>query len=323
MIRFPRGKKIIILTHHNADIDAVSSSTALLLGLMQKNIYADIGVPNSVAKQSRQILWYGGCDIKINPNLEEYNVIFILDTSVPEQLIPLEVPKDKEIFIIDHHENVKLRGTSDKHEYISPRRKATCELILKVLKDNNVRLNKKIATLLLAGIVSDTNHFKFADKITFRLVAELLNYKADLSLVYELVYNPPDFSERLSKLKGYKNLELYQTGEYLIAFSEVDNHEAAVARGLLAIGANISVVFTEKEEEMRVSSRADVRTIRKINLNLGQDIFSKLKDIAGGNGGGHDAAGSLNTPNKDKKGEVKEFILNKLSKKLGELKKVK
>jgi nanoRNase/pAp phosphatase (c-di-AMP/oligoRNAs hydrolase) len=319
MIKFPRGKKIIIITHHNADIDAVSSSTALSLGLMQKNIYAEIGVPNSIAKQSRQVLWYSGCEVKINPNLENYDVIFVLDTGVPEQLLPMKIPEGKEIYIVDHHENVKIKGTK---EYISPRRKATCELILKVLKDNNVRINKKIATLLLAGIVSDTNHFKFADKVTFKLVVELLNYKADLGLVYGLVYNPPDFSERLSKLKGYKNLEIYQSSEYLIAFTEVENHEAAVARGLLSLGANVSVAFTEKEDELRVSARADIGTVRKKRLNLGQDIFSKLEDIAGGNGGGHDAAGSLNTPNKEKKKEVKEFILDKLKDKLGVLERI-
>jgi len=319
MIKFPRGKKIIIVTHHNADIDAVSSSTALLLGLTQKNIYGKIGVPNSVAKQARQVLWYSRCNIKINPDLSNYDTIFILDTGVPEQLLPMKIPQDKEIYIIDHHENVKIKG---KYEYISPRRKATSELILKVLKDNNVKITQKIATLLLAGIVSDTNHFKFADRVSFKLAAELLGYKADLGLVYELAYNPPDLAERISKLKGYKNLEIYQYGNYLIAFSEIDNYEAAVARGLLSLGANISIVFTEKENELRVSARADIRIIRKENLNLGQDIFSKLKDIAGGNGGGHDAAGSLNTPNKNKKKEIKEFILKKLEEKFGKLEKI-
>ena len=316
MIKFPKGKKIIIVTHHNADIDAVSSSTALLLGLQQKKIFAEIGVPNSVAKQSKGVLKYSGCKIKINPNLEEYEVIFVLDTGVPEQLLPMKIPKDKEVYVIDHHENVKITGIKN---YISPRRKATCELILKVLKDNNVRINKKIANLLLAGIVSDTNHFKFADKVTFKLVVELLNYKADLGLVYDLVHNPPDFSERFSKLRACKNLEIYRSGEYLIVFSEIDNYEAAVARGLLTLGANVSVVFTEREDELRVSARADMRTIREKNLNLGQEIFSKLANIAGGNGGGHNAAGSLNTPNKDRKEKIKEFILKKLEEKFGKL----
>ena len=319
MIKFPRGKKTIILTHHNADIDAVSSSTALYYGLKQKNIYADIGVPNSVAKQSRQILWYSRCNVKINPNLNDYEAIFILDTAVPEQLDPLKIPQDKVIFIIDHHENIKLKGN---FEYISPRRKATSELILKVLKDNNVKIDKIISTLLLAGIVSDTNHFKFADRITFKLASELMKYKADLSLVYELVHNPPEFPERLSKLEGYKNLQIYQRDDYLIAFSEVGNHEAAVARGLISLGANVSVVFTEREDELRVSARADIRTVKKKGLNLGQDIFSKLREITSGNGGGHDAAGSLNTPDKEKKEEIRNFILKKLVERFGELKRI-
>jgi len=319
MITFPRGKKVAILVHHNADIDAICSATSLLLGFGQKNIKAIIGVPNSMARQAKPLLEYSGCNIKVNPNLEKYDAIFILDTPVPEQLYPIKIPRDKDIYVIDHHENTRIRGIQ---EYISPRRKATCEMILKVLKDNNVVIDKKIANLLLAGIVSDTNHFRLADKVTFKLVVELLNYKADLKFVFDLVHNPPELSERLAKLRGCKNLEIYKFKNYLITFSEVESHEAAVARGLLSLGANVSVVFTEKENELRVSARADNTIIRLENLNLGLDIFSRLREVSGGNGGGHDAAGSLNTSHKERKSEIKKFIFEKLEEKLGKLEKI-
>lgn len=319
MITFPKGKKIAILIHHNADIDAIGSATALLLGFEQKNIKATIGVPNSIARQAKKLLIYSGCNIKINPDLEEFDVIFILDTAVPEQLYPLKIPKDKEIYVIDHHENTRIKGTE---EYISPRRKATCEMMLKVLKDNNVRIDRKIGNLLLAGIVSDTNHFILADKITFKLVVELLNYNADLRFVLNLVNNPPEFSERLARLQGSKNLEIYRSKDYLIVFSEVQSHEAAVARGLLSLGADVSIVFIEKEDELRISARANRLIVSRENLNLGQDIFSKLREISGGNGGGHDAAGSLNTPYKEKKADIKKFIFERIEEKLGKLEKV-
>ncbi len=319
MIRFPKNKKIIIITHHNADIDAITSSTALLFGFGQKDIRARIGVANSVAKQARSILDYANIRVDINPDLENYDVIFVLDVAVPEQLYPMKIPENKEVIVIDHHENTKIRGTE---ELISPRRKATCELVLKVLKDNNVKITRKIANLLLAGIISDTNHFKFADKVTFKLAAELLNYKADLSFVFDLIHNPPEFSERLAKLKGVRDLDIYRVKNYLIVFSEVGEFEAAIARGIIALGADIGIVFTEKERELRVSARANSRIVKTENLNLGQEIFSKINQIVSGSGGGHDAAGSLNTPDKDKKDEIKKFILERLEEKLGELKRI-
>ncbi len=87
--------------------------------------------------------------------------------------------------------------------------------------------------------------------------------------------------------RGKKTIMLQKSrsvskNDYLIAFSEVENHEVAVARGLLSLGANISVVFSEREDELRVSARADMRTIKKKEMNLGQGIFSKLKEISGG-----------------------------------------
>lgn len=319
MIAFPRGKSVAIVTHHNADIDAICSATSLFLGLGQKKIKATIGVPNSVARQAKKLLEYSGCEVKINLDLSKFDTIFVLDTAVPEQLMPIRIPGGKEVFVIDHHENNTIRGTE---EYISPRRKATCEMLLKVLKDNNVRIDRKIANLLLAGIVSDTNHFKFADKLTFRLVVELLNYKAELKLILDMVHNPPEYDERLAKLKSTRNLEIYKVKEYLIVFSEVPSYEAAVARGFLAIGANVAVVFMEDDNELRVSSRATRDIVVDENLNLGQDIFSKIREVAGGNGGGHDAAGSLNTEHKERKKEIKEFILKKLEEKLGKLEKI-
>jgi nanoRNase/pAp phosphatase (c-di-AMP/oligoRNAs hydrolase) len=319
MIHFPRGKKIAILIHHNADIDAIGSATALLLGFGQKNIKATIGIPNSIARQAKKLLIYSECRTKINPDLKDFDVIFVLDTAVPEQLYPIKIPEDKEIYVIDHHENTRIRGTE---EFISPRRKATCEMMLKVLKDNNVKIDRKIANLLLAGIVSDTNHFMLADKITFKLVVELLNYNADLRFVLNLVNNPPEFSERLAKLRGSENLEIYKHKDNIIVFSEVQSHEAAVARGLLSLGADVSIVFIEKDDELRVSARANRLIVSRENLNLGQDIFSKLHEVSGGNGGGHDAAGSLNTSHKEKKTDIKKFIFERLEDKLGKLEKV-
>ncbi|OYT43148.1 MAG: hypothetical protein B6U88_01725 [Candidatus Aenigmarchaeota archaeon ex4484_56] len=319
MIKFKRGKKTIIITHHNADIDAICSSAALYEGFGQKGIISDIGVPNSVSKQARKILEYADVNIEINPDLDDYEIIYILDTAVPEQLQPVKIPEGKYIILIDHHEYTKIKGNQ---EYISPRRKATCELILKVLKDNNVKITKKIANLLLAGIISDTNHFKFADKVTFKLVVELLNYKADLPFVYSLIHNPPELQERIAKLKGVKNVEIYKFGNYIVAFSEVDNYEASVARGLLSLGADIGIAIAIKKDELRVSARASNWFIKESCINLGQDLFLKIGNIVGGSGGGHDAAGSLNTPKTEKKEEIKDLLVSLISKKLGNYEKL-
>ncbi len=315
MIKFPRkGKKVLILTHHNADIDAICASLALYFGFGQKGIKAEIGIPKSVSRQAKNILDKFNKEVIINPDPTKYDCIFLLDASIPEQIYPVKLDSSMDISIIDHHENKKIKG---RQEFVSPRRKATCELMIKVLRDNKVLITKDIANLLLAGIISDTNHFKLADITTFKLVIQLIKYGASLSYAFSLTYNPPDFNERIAKLKGAKVSKLYLIGDILVSFSYVDSHEAAVARGLLGLGADIANVICKRENELRISARANPRLVQELNLNLAKDIFEYIGEFIGGSGGGHDAAGSANSNKPELAEKAEEEILKKLEEKLG------
>ena len=79
------GKKsILILTHHNADIDAVASALALHVGLKQLGIETDIGVAEDRAKPTHKLA--AGFAFNIDPDCSAYDTVILVETSVPEQL---------------------------------------------------------------------------------------------------------------------------------------------------------------------------------------------------------------------------------------------
>ena len=94
-----KNKKILILTHHNADIDAMSSIISLHLGLKQKGIKTFLGVSQSISRPAKKIS--KDFEINKNPDCKDYDYIILVETSVPEQL--KGVSNLRADIIIDHH----------------------------------------------------------------------------------------------------------------------------------------------------------------------------------------------------------------------------
>ena len=293
--------KTLILTHHNADIDAIGSSLALSL-----SIKSDVGVSESFSRATKNLA--KGFDIKINPDCNKYDNIILLDTSVLEQL--KGVKNIRADIVIDHHPKGSL--TEEAVSWVDEKKKSASQMVLWILKEMKIKLTKKQANLLLAGIIADTAHLRMADLETFKDIVFLLENSADFQKTLENISVPPDESEKIACVKAAKRIENYKSGNLLISFSESSSHEAAIARSLLRLGADISVVFTKKKDELRISSRGK-NHILNYGINL-SEIFKDVGNLIEGNGGGHDLAGSANGKNKDTEGP-KKLILKYISEK--------
>lgn len=302
-----KGKKVLILTHHNADVDAVASAVALSEGLAQKGAKADIGVAESVSKPAQQIA--AKYSVIIDPDCAQYDYIILVETSVPEQLA--SVKNLRADMVIDHHPAGRLAGEDC---YIDEKAKATALMIYKILKELGCKIDKELAKIIAAGIVADTAHLRLADKEVFSIMAELLETGFEFSDALKFIEVQQDLSERVAALKVGMRSELYKFGDILVALSNVVSHEAAAARALLKLGADIAIVIAEKENELRISSRGRESILEKgIDLS---EIFKEVGKFIEGSGGGHPLAGSANGKRKPVQ-HVKKFILDLLTKKLG------
>ncbi len=296
-----------ILTHHNADVDAIASALVLreVLEGMNKNVR--VGVPESVSEAARRFLI---SDVEIDPEIKDENVI-VVDTSSREQLEPIKV--SKVFLVIDHH----IPGNLEcELSYIEPKAKSCSEIIYMLLKEMGIELNGKMATLLAGGLIYDTAHLRRADKETFKLLVEFLE-KSDKTYqeILAMLHTGVDISERIAMLKSFKRMTSYRIGNVLVSFTSVGSFEASVARNILRLGADIAVVGAPKKNVIRISGR--MRPVLKDKINLAE-IFSKIGELIDGSAGGHDIAASANGKKPENMNKAFEFILKELEKKLGE-----
>jgi len=318
MIKFraPRNKRVLILTHHNADIDALSSAYVLGNFLKSFGNEVSIGTSESVARQCKKIVELACIDVEIDPDCNNYNYIAVVDTSSYEQLKTVKNLK-KVNLLIDHHHGNEIEA---RVKIVDVDAKSTSTIVYEILKRRKYSFNEVERKLLAAGIVSDTAHLRFANSRVLRALAEILKDEIELRDVLALITVEEDISDRIACLKAARRMEMYRFGDLIVVFSRLGSHEAIASRALVKFGADIAIVMAKKENELRISSRAREKVVKR-GVNLAE-IFREVGKYIDGYGGGHDLAGSCNGKVKSYK-EVRNFILSLLVKKLGKFKRVK
>lgn len=306
----------LILTHHNADIDAIASALSLHLGLSQLGLKSTIGVSESVSRPAKNIKT--DIKIEIDPDCKKFDNILVVETSTPEQL--KSIKNLRADIIVDHHPSGPL-AVRAKAIWIDPDKKSASQMVYEILKNLNCKIDDNLAKIILAGIISDTSHLRLADKSTLKIVIELLEKNITIEEVMNIIQTEPDISEVIACSKAVKRAELYKSDDFIIAFSAISSHEAASCRALQKMGFDISIVAALKKDEIRISSRGKGK-ILKYGIDL-SEIFKEVGNIIDGNGGGHNLAGSANGKNKKALRKAFEYILKEISNKTGkEFKKI-
>jgi len=151
--------KTLIFGHKNPDTDSITSS------LVMANLEKKLGNDNveacrlgNVNKETEYVLNYLGIEAPtLVEDVEDGQEIIIVDTANPGELVSnLANAKIKKI--VDHHQ--VLLNTSYPLFYRAEPVGCTETVLYKLYKENGVEIDKKIATLMLSAIISDTLLFK-------------------------------------------------------------------------------------------------------------------------------------------------------------------
>ncbi|BAA29623.1 DHH family phosphoesterase [Pyrococcus horikoshii] len=306
-----RDEGIILLCHHNADPDSLGSAIAFSNFLLSKGFSRiRIGVAQSIASYSRRLVALSRVPIEKDPVIKE-NVIFIFDTSSIEQLEPIEVPPAK-IVVIDHHVEKENPIPADV-AIIDPTRTSTAEIVWELFKKFNYS-DENSAKALLAGIISDTSNFRYANAKTFKAVYEILElYDFSIPEVSQLVApvsdENVDQSRRIAILKACQRMEIHKVKKFVIVTSKVSAYEALACKVFLQLGADVAIVGSEKDG-VRISARAKDYLVKQ-GLHLGK-IMEKVGPIIKGSGGGH--AGAAGANGKENLDEAIKFLVKEVQK---------
>lgn len=215
------------------------------------------------------------------------SLLFIIDTN-KEYL--LQNPQVEEIFenkiIIDHHEEGE--GTIDGTllTIIDKEASSTCEMVTEFLKLNNYTIDSYLATMLLSGIILDTNNYVLkTDSDTFYYSYYLTTCGAKPNKVQYLLKQ--DLNKYIKRQKMITNVKTVNK----IAITKGTNDEI-YRREELAKTADTLLLFNNIEASF-VVAKVDKNTIGISARSLGNINVGQVLSMFNGGGDAHEAASKI------------------------------
>lgn len=294
---------VLYLCHRNADPDAIGSGFAL-----QQAFGGTLGVAEDLSKPGSTLSKAIGAEIILNPRIENYDFVVVVDASVRLQIGSVHL---NDYAVVDHHLDDGLLGEAKFH--IQRQSSSTAEIVWRIIKESNIVPNRDMVLGLLVGMISDSGRFRRSTPQSFRVAAELLEtglveYDEAVAVLSRM---PTEISQRIAVLKAASRVDVIRQDDWLIATTEINAFEGSAAMGLVDIGADVALAAGKHAGSIRVSGRASREAAR-----AGLDLANVLRQIAkarGGEGGGHRAAAAM-----EARGEPAE-LLDECRKKIVEI----
>lgn len=195
-----KGQNFLVMGHKSVDGDAYGSSMALYFYLQS------IGKTVEVVNELPITSLFHFLDIHTNITKEiigkKFDAIFICDCGdlhligKYQELYP-DIFRNTPLINIDHHNRNSMFGT---YNLVDTEASSTCELVYDLIEGIDELIDVQVATLLLFGIIRDTNCFKNSIRPhTFEVTSKLIALDAE----YEKVIFHSYKSEKLNYLQMY------------------------------------------------------------------------------------------------------------------------
>lgn len=298
-------QKIVIVSHINPDGDAIGSVTALDSYLRKLGAAPTILLPNSpphylsFLNRSDSIYTFERDREKVIELIGEATLIVALDFNsfsrageMEQYLLDAKGVK----VLIDHHPHPER----EQFELLfsDTTASSTCELLFAILEKMGRGFSHDVAESLYVGMMTDTNNFSNSvTNYTFEMASKLLALGVDKEKLQHKVTG--QYSEGRMRLMGHLLLnkmvilDRYGVAYMVLSLEEKEQfgYQIGDAEGFVNIpldiaGISISVLFAERDDEIRVSLRS--------NNNFSVNKLARLHF----EGGGHEraAGGSVEGP---------------------------
>ncbi len=288
------AKTIFLMGHHDLDLDAIGSCVGMYMLLQQKRkkcyiIIDDVTHELGVEKVLREL---EGCvEIIKSEDIEKYlnprkdkNLLIVLDTNKTDLVQSKEALKifDKKL-VIDHHE---LGKTTIKNATIIDDVEASsaCEMVAQLIEFYDIELESYYATILLAGIVLDTNNFTLKTKPeTFYSAYYLSSLGGSAKKVqYLLKQDLNEYTERQKLLTGINTIN------NRIAITKASPYTIYRREDLAKVADTL--LFFNNIEASFVIGKIGKDTIGLSARSLGNFDIGEVLDKLGGGGDNYNGA---------------------------------
>ena len=293
--RLPK-RGAVIVTHRNADPDAAGAAIGVAEAALLYGSKPIILAPEGLSKASRRLAEAVEVDKRFAGDVtQEIDTVIIVDTASPGQLAPFDrlLEKARRIIAIDHHASNMLSDIVDS-AIILPSAASTSEIVAYAGKLLRIAFSWRAATMLYAGILSDSRMLRISGPFTAEALAYLLDMGARTGLVSSVARDvrEKDTSERIALLKAASRLRYARACKnILVAVTHVGSFEASAARALIELGADVAAVAKDSREGVRVSVRVSQRALS--SSVSASSVAKYIGEKLGGEAGGHESAAGV------------------------------
>lgn len=284
-----KADTIAVICHVSPDCDTVGAGLALSefikkMGKSRVDLYCD----DTYTKLNFLS--------ELSPNAEdlfdEYDLAVAVDVATAERMGDMRKHyyRAKDRFVIDHHKSNEFSGVE---LYLEATASSTCEIMYSVFEyiDKTI-IDKKIAELLYAGILTDSGAFYHptTTEKTHSVLSKLYQYNIDANKIYYELFKKislPTFKLHtlaLSKAKFLKDGQVavltFMGKDFIETETDYSSTEGCINKVLDVDGVKIAVSIAEVEQN---SYKISFRSKGDLDVSLCASRFG---------GGGHkNAAG--------------------------------
>ncbi|MGE3181911.1 MAG: bifunctional oligoribonuclease/PAP phosphatase NrnA [Phycisphaerae bacterium] len=285
---------IALLGHETPDADSLGSTGALWLALRDLGKHARLLVPGGISRKLEYLIGFARLDrLESTEGLASCDLVIVCDTAKEKRInVPggIDTLSGLKLVNMDHH--ATNAGFGD-IAWIDEHRSSTSEMAYELIRRLGAHITPTIATLLFAGIHSDTQGFSLSNTTqrSFEVAHDLSQAGAHIVEVCEQLersVSPEEFA--LLKVV-YANTQVSRDGrvswstatydEIAGAGCNADSIDDQVEIPRSIAGVKIAILFTEGEPGViRMNFRGDT----------GLSVLGLAQQFGGG--GHHAAAGA-------------------------------
>lgn len=286
-----RGKQVVVIGHQRPDADCIGSQVALCRLLRSQGIDAVCINADKVPRRIKFLV--GDTPFFLRDEISPKGRVAIFTDCADHARAGDKIREmyPAPIGCFDHH--ISNSGFA-RFDFVDTASAATAEVLMGVIMDADLPIDRVTAQALYTGIMTDTGQFRFAStsERVFRLTADLVARGADPALAGQELYERESLGklkliqEFISSLKmecgGRACIGVLPLGVFERTGATVEDTEGLVDYARSIEGVDIGVLIEERPDSVKAS-------LRGINSVYRMDTLA-----AQFNGGGHANAAGLN-----------------------------
>lgn len=288
----------IVIAHVVPDADALGSMLATALALKCEHSNPMVSLPTgSLSQKLGFMVEWAGARIASPADFADADAFIVLDTAkmdrcnVGPDLRQTDWSANRPILNIDHHQTNTLFGTVN---WVEPTAGSTCELVYHLLRACGLTISPTMASLLYAGIMTDTLGFSLPSTTAgaLRAAADLVERGADVGDLGERIFRSQKKSEFDLLRIVYANTRLVADGR--IAYSSASYEEIHDA-GCTAADIDDQINVPRSLDGVLLAMLFSEGRRGKTRINFRSSGAVTVTDLAAKfNGGGHaQASGAI------------------------------